>query len=81
MVGGSLHRSLKKETQISYFQMLALKSTFFFLLIPDAFLILPGIGRGEFSIFLSLSLSLSLAIFFISSIQHLHFKNSYLLSL
>ena len=60
MVGGSLHRSLKKETQISYFQMLALKSTFFFLLIPDAFLILPGIGRGEFSIFLSLSLSLSL---------------------
>ena len=59
MVGGSLHRSLKKETQISYFQMLALKSTFFFLLIPDAFLILPGIGRGEFSIFLSLSLSLS----------------------
>ena len=79
MVGGSLHRSLKKETQISYFQMLALKSTFFFLLIPDAFLILPGIGRGEFSIFLSLSLSL--AIFFISSIQHLHFKNSYLLSL
>ena len=79
MVGGSLHRSLKKETQISYFQMLALKSTFFFLLIPDAFLILPGIGRGEFSIFLSLSLSL--AIFFISSIQNLHFKNSYLLSL